>query len=124
MWQRVRDEKSSSSMAHFRALTLMGELTVKVVTSGLLAAVQEDRERTRYRLNYHLVRANGIGIWSSTIQTLVSSQVMSLAFPRAHNDFQELMRECTAGTWQYECVSRLNHCLKAYPETRALERCV
>src|SRR5205823_1819617 len=66
MWHRVelaRDEDTT----FFLHLMYAGELILKVVTAGLIAAVAEDREGHRYRLTHRLIRADGLGEWAQAL---------------------------------------------------------
>ena len=59
--------KQESDTALFFHLLYFGEMLVKLITAGLVAAISEDRERHKYRQLYRLVRADSIGEWSTSI---------------------------------------------------------
>ena len=59
LFDRVSIDKQESDFAYFWALLLAGEAIVKTTMLGMLAAIEEDTQRNRYRLAHKLVRANG-----------------------------------------------------------------
>ena len=58
------------------SLLYFGEMVIKTVGVGLVAAIQDDRERNRYRQMYRLVRADGIGDWTSTIEDILTGPTL------------------------------------------------
>ena len=50
LWERVALSKQDSDVTLFYNLMFLGEALVKTVTSGLIASVQDDRDKNRYRL--------------------------------------------------------------------------
>ena len=71
MWERVEIARQDSDSELFSALLLVGELTLKLTTVGLLAAIPDDRERHRYRLAFKLVRSDGLGDWASSLDDIL-----------------------------------------------------
>ena len=65
--QRVEDAKSDSDFTYFFSLLLAGEALVKTVTLGMIAALANDRDRNRYRLEHLLARSDGLGDWGRAI---------------------------------------------------------
>ncbi len=61
MWRRVDIAKSESDTTYFHDLTYFGEMLGKLAVAAVLAMIDDDRERTRYRHVHTLVRANGLG---------------------------------------------------------------
>ncbi|MET9463721.1 NB-ARC domain-containing protein [Streptomyces sp. NPDC006544] len=66
---------------------LLGELVIKLTMSALLAGVENDRDRQRYKIAYQLVRADGIGEWSRALSEVLtgpaSAHIVSAARPYA-----------------------------------------
>src|SRR5829696_2582989 len=107
MWNRVDIAREDSDTACFDALMYMGEMVTKLVASGLVAAVNEDVDRNRYRLIHRLVRANSIGGWSQVIDEVVSGHTSNYLSPGVRREQRELMQKRKAGTWQHDSVVRL-----------------
>src|SRR5579864_6509199 len=63
MWERVEVEREDSDIALFNALMFCGELTAKVAVATMVAAIEDDRDRSRYAQLHGLVRADGLGDW-------------------------------------------------------------
>lgn len=61
MWDRVELARSDSDTTLFLHLLYAGEMLTKLVTAGFISAIEDDRERHRYRLVHRLIRADGIG---------------------------------------------------------------
>jgi hypothetical protein len=111
MWERVETARDDSDTALFNALMLMGEMITKITTVGLVAAVQADADRTRYRQLYRLVRANGVGEWSQVIEEVTNGHASNYLLSAAREEQQELNQKCKSGSWQYEAVENLQRCL-------------
>lgn len=83
--QRMRDRaalaRDESDTAYFFDLLYLGELVTKVLVIELLAAIQEDRERHRYGLEYRLVRADGNGEWAEVLDELVTGPASQHLLP-------------------------------------------
>lgn len=67
MLERAEVAMQDSDTAYFLELLYLGEMIIKLLVVEVLAALQEDRERHRYGLEYKLVRANGIGDWAEIL---------------------------------------------------------
>jgi len=112
MKERVSVARQESDKALFFHLLYFGEMLVKFTTLGLVAAVLDDRERHRYRQIYRLVRADGLGEWSVSIDDILTGPAAQFLTPAARAEQRELTQRSTAGTWQYDSVSLLSRCLK------------
>lgn len=108
MRNRVEVARDESDVVLFYDLMKLGELVVKAATAGLIAAVQEDRERHRYRLLHSLVRANGVGDWSRASEEAAKSP--ERLTPAAREEQKQLTQKSKAGSWQHEALSLLNEC--------------
>jgi hypothetical protein len=67
MIRRIDVARTDSETALFYGLMIAGELVLKLVVAGLTAAVTDDRDRNRYRIEHRLVRADGLGEWPGAI---------------------------------------------------------
>ena|SRR5271156_2928565 len=90
MRNRVNVAGQESDTALFLHLLYFGEMILKLTTLGLLAAVQEDRERHRYRHAYRLVRADSLGEWSSIIDDLLTGPTSQFLTQSARIEQREL----------------------------------
>ncbi len=112
MWEQVEVARNDSDTALFNSLMYLGEMFVKIAASGLVAGVDDDPERQRYRLVHGLVRADGIGDWGKTINdVLTGTSAQNLLLP-VRDEQRELIQKLGSGTWQYEAVSHLHLCLQ------------
>ncbi|AEG70763.1 NB-ARC domain-containing protein [Ralstonia solanacearum] len=110
--QRVQDAKSDSDFSYFFALLLAGEALFKTVTLGFIAALGDDKGRNRYRLEYTLARADGLGEWGRALEDAVSGAASQFLTADARPEQAELTRVSGSGTWQYEAVISLKSALE------------
>ena len=108
MFDRAENEKSESDVAHFNALMYTGELVMKLAIAGLVAAVQDDRERHRYRLEYRLVRANSLGDWDQVLDDILTGPSSQFLDQAAGNTTQALTERMSEGTWQFDSLQDLS----------------
>ncbi len=111
MWSRADIAREDSDTAYFDALLYLGEMLTKLVACGLVAAVNEDVDRNRYRLLHRLVRANSIGGWSQVIDEVVNGHTSNHLLPGVRIEQRELLQKRKAGTWQHDSVAKLRQCL-------------
>lgn len=110
MWDRVEQSQQDSDIAYFHDLMLLGELTVKLLTSAALASVENDRDRQRYKIEYHLVRADGIGDWSRALEEVVTGPANAYIISEARPLIRELTDSFSTGdsSWQRVAVDALS----------------
>ncbi|MEI6828178.1 MAG: hypothetical protein WCK54_21505 [Desulfuromonadales bacterium] len=111
MLERVELSKDDSDISYFTSLMYLGEMVVKVIASGLVAAIVDERERHRYRLLHRLVRADGIGEWCSCIDQILIGPASQHLHNESRSDQKELTAKISSGAWQYESVTRIQKCL-------------
>lgn len=111
--QRVQDAKSDSDFNYFFSLLLAGEAVFKTVTLGMIAALGDDKDRNRYRLEYTLARADGLGEWGRVLEDALSGPASQFLVADARTEQAELTRISGPGTWQYEAVVSLKSALEA-----------
>lgn len=111
MWDRVEAARDDSDIALFYDLMKLGELVTKTATAGLIAAIQDDRERHRYRLLHGLVRANGLGDWPTALQNVLKSPVAEHLMPAADEEKQQLTQKKPV-SWQQEALHLLDDCFE------------
>ncbi|MDT8070090.1 MAG: NB-ARC domain-containing protein [Terriglobia bacterium] len=105
-------------MSLFLHLLYAGEMVVKVLLAGIVASVQDDTERHRYRLAYRLVRADGIGEWGVTLDDLLVGPASQHICDEARVEQRELTKRCDPGEWQHECVAKMDECLRVFSKDR------
>ena len=104
---RAQIDKSESDFAYFFALLLASEAMTKVITLGMVAAVEEDTESNRYRLLHRLVRADGLGEWADVLQDALSGPASQFLAPDARTERNQLTKRSSKETWQHEAVTFL-----------------
>jgi hypothetical protein len=115
MQSRIETSKSESDIGYFYDLLLYGELLTKSVALFLVATINEDPDRTQYRLEHGLVRANAIGDFSKAIEDIVigpAAQQISSAI--RDYELKELTQRAKKGDWQYKAQELLVDSLKAF----------
>lgn len=108
MQERIKKSKEDSDTSYFYDLMLLGELFIKFTVSCLIAGIQDDKDRNRYRLIHRIVRADGIGEWSSVLDEIligVPSQILQGTI--TVNEQKELLVKCDSGAWQYKSIQSL-----------------
>ncbi len=108
MQQRVQSTRADcDDTTLFLELMYLGELTLKLLVAGMVAAVNDDRDRHRYRLEHGLVRASGVGDWAGALDDLLTGPAAATLAPSAREESAELTRNfdlTSDSTWQVEAV--------------------
>jgi serine/threonine protein kinase len=115
MQSRIDTTKSDSDLGYFYDLLLYGEFLTKTIALYLVSTINEDADRTQYRIEHNLVRANAIGDFSKAIEEVVNgpaSQLLSSAI--REYELKELTQRSTNNDWQYEAQSLLIECLDIF----------
>jgi NB-ARC domain len=112
MWEQTEICKQESDTAYFYSLTYLGEMVLKITAAGLIAAIEDDRDRHRYRQLHRLVRADGLGEWSSAIDDVLTGPASQYLLLAARAEQKELTQNVKDPAWQYEAVRLLTICLK------------
>jgi len=109
--QRVQDSKAGADFTYFFSLLFAGEALFKTITLGMISALQDDKDRNRYRLEHSLVRADGLGDWARALEDALSGPASQFLLADAHTDQAEFTRLSGADTWQNQAVSSLKSAL-------------
>src|SRR5262245_56901067 len=120
MWDRVAIGRSDSDTTLFHDLMYLGEMVVKTCVSALVAAIEDDRAQSRYRLLHGLIRADGIGAWDSALDDVLTGPASQHLLAEAKNEQRDLLQKNHPGTWQYEAVDLLAGCVRALDPTYSL----
>lgn len=101
MLKRAEASKEESDTAYFYDLMSIGELVVKFTALFLVANIEDDVDRTRYRYEYRLVRADGIGEYSDIISEITTGSAANY-LPRCVRDTEivELNSRAIDDSWQ------------------------
>lgn len=112
---RLNSAKTESDNAFFYDLLLYGELIVKITSLFLIANLNEDKDRNRYRHLYRITRAGGIGDFSQVIMEILSGPA-SGNLSSAISDYEliELNNKIDPRSWQKEALYSLIDCLKLF----------
>ena len=113
MNKRISQDRTDSDVAVFYGLMLKAELLVKLTVAGLVSAIRDDIDRTRYTHIARLARADGIGEWADVLDRVVTGPASQLLAPGIRDTQNQLMRRESHGSWQFQSLSRLNACLKS-----------
>lgn len=113
IWDRIEQEKNDSELAYFISLMYLGEVITKFSCLFMLSGLNDSQNNYKYNQNYKLVRANGIGDWSSCLDEVLtgpSSQELKIDYNRFS---KELTEKTNINQWQNKAVVHLLNCLKA-----------
>ena len=84
-FERVDVARQDADTSLFLHLMYFGEFVLKLATLGMVAGIQDDRDRHRYRQLYKLVRADGVGEWGTTIDEIVTGTRRPASARRGQN---------------------------------------
>ncbi len=113
MWERVNTTRQDSDIALFFDLLYLGEMVVKLTTLAFVAAIDDNRDRTRYAQYYRLVRADGLGEWTDVLNEVLSGSASFYLNSEVRKEQKVLTQNLDAVSWQYQAVEKLYHCLDA-----------
>lgn len=111
MWDRIEVDRQDSDTTLGLSLLYFGEMVIKTVGVGTAAAIQDDRERNRYRQMYRLVRADGIGEWASTIEDILTGPTLQNLSTSAKDERSQLFDRFTSG-WQFDATHLMHECVE------------
>lgn len=111
MRERILLYKSDSNSLYFEALLYGGEFLTKLVLGFLVAGINDDKERSRYRFEHELVRADGLGFWADMMQKLFSGPAFVSLDAAAKKQVKELTERVRAPDWRYLACEKLRRVL-------------
>ncbi len=112
MFERIDIDKQESDFAYFWTLLLTGEAMLKTIVLGMVAAVDNDTQRNRYRLLHKLVRADGLGDWSEVLDDALSGPSSQYLVSEVQLEREQLTKPYGKGDWQFEAVTSLKKTLE------------
>jgi tetratricopeptide (TPR) repeat protein len=87
-------------------------MLTKTITAALIAALEDDPERHRYRQLHRLVRADGIGEWAEALDDILTGPASQVLTEKAREEQKELTQRLRHDSWQYESTRLIQDCLK------------
>jgi hypothetical protein len=99
-------EESDSD--YFSALLLKGEMLTKLITLSIVACLEDDKDRNRYRLEHALVHAHGLGEWPDALDDALTGQATHFLAPDAHDAKHQLAASQKQPEWQHAAVKLLS----------------
>lgn len=122
MAERIEVEKTDSDLALFNALMYTGELLIKLIVAGMVAAIDDDRERHRERMVRRLLRASGVGEWADVLDEILVGPSNRFLDAGARESVRQLTQRCGPDTWQFQAVRQTRTCLNHFrPEGEVLD---
>jgi len=107
MQERIELDKSDSNSAYFSSLLYGYELVAKLTTAAFVAAIGDDADRHRYRLEHQLVRASGVGDWGGALNEAIAGPASAHLDHGARRYRTELTAKVGSNEWQYEATRLL-----------------
>lgn len=111
MKQRLDIDRQDSDVTTFYTLLFFGEMITKLTVTGIIAGIQSDKDRQRYRLEHRLVHADGVGDWAQSLEEALTGPASHFLLTEVHKEQRELTQRNGLGTWQYDVVSAMHRCL-------------
>ena len=115
MKTRIETSKEDSDIGYFYDLLLHGEFLTKVISLYLVTCINDDSDRSRYRFEYTLARANAIGEFSKVIDEIITGPSSQLLTSQIRDlELKELNQRSTNIDWQYKSQVLLHSCLNIF----------
>lgn len=111
MWERVEVGRTDSDTTLFHDLMYAGEMMAKTIVAALVAAIGDDKDRSRYRQVSRLVRADGIGEWASVLAEVLTGPPSQHLLVEARTEQRELTQKVGSEAWQYQAAQMLHYCV-------------
>ena len=125
--ERISNDKEDSDNCYFMSLLYGCELITKLITAAFVASIQDDPDRQRYRYEYQLVRASGLGDWIKILSEIATGPASSLLDKKAIDIRNEMTKRVPAGDWRneaciqlYDTMEKLNLKREAVPQKVSL----
>lgn len=112
MQKRIEISQNDSDFAYFFDLILYGEMLTKITALFLVANINNDVDRNRYRYEYNIVRAGGIGDFANIINDIITGNAANFLSPAIRDkEIKEISCKAEMGTWQRKALEKLSQCL-------------
>jgi hypothetical protein len=109
---RLSIDKQESDQAYFMCLMYLGEHITKLYATTLIAGLEVDKDRHKYRSEHLLVRADGIGEWSRSINDLVSGRSSQFLNGSLLEIQRLLVQKQGNESWEKLCLEKIISALK------------
>lgn len=114
MLKRAKTSLDESDSSYFYDLISLGELLTKFTAIFLVENIEDDVERTRYRFEYQLVRADGIGEFAQAINSIATgSPADYLPSTVCEMEIVQLNSKIGNSSWQKDALDALGEVLAA-----------
>ena len=113
MQTRFEGEKEDSDVSAFYGLMFFGEFLTKITVCTLLAGIFDDRDRNKFSIQRELVRADGIGEWSTRLDSALTGPCAQFLRADFKNLQRELLQRMSDGDWQFEALRQLHTAVQA-----------
>ena len=97
---RVKIAQSNNDSEYFDSLLLLLAAILKVTTAGMVAAIEDDPERHRHRLECKLVRAAGIGEWVDALRDTCTGPASFWLNQAAKDEERKQLTDRTEVQWK------------------------
>jgi len=111
MQERIELDKGDSNSAYFSSLLYGYELVTKLTTAAFVAAISDDADRHRYRIEHQLVRASGVGDWCAALNETFTGPSSAHLDHGARPYRNDITTKAGPNEWQYEATRLLRQAL-------------
>jgi len=105
--RRILIDKEDNDSAYFSSLMLKLEYLTKILVAGVVAVVGDDADRHRYSLEYRLLRADSLGLWTESLDKALSGPPAQVLLTEARPFVRNLTERVGAGDWRHTAVASL-----------------
>ncbi len=111
MWERISITREDSDASLFLDLLYFGEMITKLITASIIACIEDEKDKHRYRLSYNLVHASSLGAWEAALFDALNGPASQFIQPSIIDDRKEITQKVGEGDWQFEAVAKLEQVL-------------
>ncbi len=110
MMERVETNGDSDALL-FYELLYAGEFAIKLSVLASVASIEDNRENYRYRFLHKLVRADGIGDWTTAFEDICTGPASQHILPPLVESFRVFTQRVGEDSWQYKSIYDLQEVL-------------
>jgi hypothetical protein len=107
MGSRLSFDKEEGDIAYYYALMHELEYLTKLMTSGVVVCLGDDADRSRYSIEYALVRADSIGDWVDALQSALTGPSAQFFRPQTTHITRDLTERVPEGDWRFVAVQQI-----------------
>ncbi len=105
--RRLLIDKEDNDSAYFSSLMLKLEYLTKILVAGVVAVVGDDVDRHRYSLEYRLLRADSLGVWTESLDKALDGPPAQVLLTEARPFIRNLTERVGAADWRHTAVASL-----------------